>query len=555
MIFIRNDRRKPNERDIRQPGLYLFRDETESGWNFQTTFDLYSIVSKKTVRYIGKVKIGRKGLSLEKGRERQKTALGLSNGGVSQLSNDYFSLGQDVEFYENIIQFHPKNYRQVLGLLRDVVENPSILKENFYEASMSSSLLRDVSKVSIEGQFKRILEKQNKMISYNFGFRIANSNRELQFLVEPKGLPPSNIQVVIGKNGVGKSELLRKMIEEIIQPEKSFNDKSDKFLLGGKTLSDTFANAIGISFSAFDYSFPTSTKSGGIDYQYIGLKGLEKSNTHLDSVFTALEKWNYSHKKQKNIERIIEKLDTSSLEFESVNQSNYLRESLIKVLHNPNKLELWKKAIEILEHEPSFRNLEITDKLIIANRSEPKGTKVNTLNTINEHFVSRLSSGHKIVLLIVTKLVELTQEKSLIFIDEPENYLHPPMLSLLVRAISEILRIRNGVAIIATHSPVVLQEVPSNCTWIMDRKETSIHFERPVLETFGEDIGTLNREIFRLDTRELSYYSLIQEVVEKSSNIEEVFRKFDNKIGSEARSLARQLMYLKNVEGERWFID
>lgn len=45
-------------------------------------------------------------------------------------------------------------------------------------------------------------------------------------------------------------------------------------------------------------------------------------------------------------------------------------------------------------------------------------------------------------------------------IDEPEGHLHPPLLSAFVRALSELLVNRNGVAIIATHSPVVLQEVP-----------------------------------------------------------------------------------------------
>jgi predicted ATP-dependent endonuclease of OLD family len=71
-----------------------------------------------------------------------------------------------------------------------------------------------------------------------------------------------------------------------------------------------------------------------------------------------------------------------------------------------------------------------------------------------------LSSGHKIVLLTMTRLVELVEQRTLVLIDEPEAHLHPPLLSSFVRALSALLKRRNAVAIIATHSPVVLQETP-----------------------------------------------------------------------------------------------
>ena len=49
----------------------------------------------------------------------------------------------------------------------------------------------------------------------------------------------------------------------------------------------------------------------------------------------------------------------------------------------------------------------------------------------------KLSSGHKIVLLTITKLVEKVEEKTLILVDEPEAHLHPPVLSAFVRALSD----------------------------------------------------------------------------------------------------------------------
>ena len=110
----------------------------------------------------------------------------------------------------------------------------------------------------------------------------------------------------------------------------------------------------------------------------------------------------------------------------------------------------------------------------------------------------KLSSGHKIVLLTVTRLVETVEERTLILLDEPEAHLHPPLLSAFVRALSNLLIDRNGVAIIATHSPVVLQEVPRNCVWKVRRTGRHVNAERPEIETFGENVGVLTRYPFIL---------------------------------------------------------
>ena len=50
-----------------------------------------------------------------------------------------------------------------------------------------------------------------------------------------------------------------------------------------------------------------------------------------------------------------------------------------------------------------------------------------------------LSSGHKIVLLTITKLVEMVSEKTLVILDEPELHLHPPLLSSFIRSLSHLL--------------------------------------------------------------------------------------------------------------------
>lgn len=82
-------------------------------------------------------------------------------------------------------------------------------------------------------------------------------------------------------------------------------------------------------------------------------------------------------------------------------------------------------------------------------------------------FFKKLSSGHSALMLIVTQLVRKLDDKFLLLIDEPESHLHPPLLGLFVNCLSWLLRERNAVSIIATHSPVILQEVPRESVWIL----------------------------------------------------------------------------------------
>jgi predicted ATP-dependent endonuclease of OLD family len=160
-----------------------------------------------------------------------------------------------------------------------------------------------------------------------------------------------------------------------------------------------------------------------------------------------------------------------------------------------------------------------------------------------------LSSGHKIVLLIVTRVVETIEERSLVLVDEPEAHLHPPLLSALIRAFSDLLINRNGVAIISTHSPVILQEVPRTCVWRIRRIGRKTKVERPRSETFGENVGTLTHAIFGLEVTDSGFHTMITEAVEEGLSYERILDRFDDQLGDEARGIARSLIATREDQG------
>ncbi|MDC5406710.1 YjbD family protein, partial [Acinetobacter baumannii] len=156
----------------------------------------------------------------------------------------------------------------------------------------------------------------------------------------------------------------------------------------------------------------------------------------------------------------------------------------------------------------------------------------------------------------LTHLVNSVTEKSLILYDEPETYLHPPLISAYLRAISWLLIDRNAIGILTTHSPIILQEVPKSCVWKIIRRGDVFNALRLENETFGENISLLNHEVFNLTASNSSFIDLLEYEAKKyikenknSDNIK-IFKKvlsnFNNEIGSEAR--AHLMKIIKNIK-------
>jgi hypothetical protein len=148
-----------------------------------------------------------------------------------------------------------------------------------------------------------------------------------------------------------------------------------------------------------------------------------------------------------------------------------------------------------------------------------------------------LSSGHKIVLKIITDLTAHLDgsEPTLVLVDEPETHLHPPLLAALLKSIRHCLELLNGYAVIATHSPVVLQETPSRYVNVLKRVSDRTSVGSPTIETFGESIGVITQDAFNLDDGSTDWHETLRELAEKRT-LEDVEKLFGRQLGFAARS-------------------
>lgn len=476
-------------------------------FHFKTLYQLVVYDNEGTRHRVGGVKIGRFAMEQE-GRVSVPTEF-------DELDERHFSLGEDETYYEELNKLGPGTRDRILRGLRDLSLDQGLFERALKEKVTRVSLLRSVTPTTVTGQFARLARGGARLSSYAFTYLAAQSSGSksdpvsLSFEVKPESHPPTNIHVLIGRNGVGKTHLLHHMARALVDEEPKdrevgrFEDKSNS-AAGNKV----FANLVSVTFSAFDRFEPLPSrrdKSEGVHYAYIGLKrvGLTKEGKPLPP---------------KSPEQLSSEFSKS-----------------ISVCRQGARLGRWRRALETLEADPMFQDADVS---ALANEDIDE----QELKAQSTKLFEKLSSGHKIVLISITRLVESVEEKTLVLLDEPEAHLHPPLLAALIRALSDLLADRNGVAVIATHSPVVLQEVPRSCVWKIRRSGLKVVAERPDVETFGENVGVLTREVFGLEVTASGFHKMLREATEQTLNFDEIIERFGGELGGEARAIVRALI-------------
>jgi predicted ATPase len=495
-------------------------------YSYKTLFFLTVFDESGVAHNIGNVKIGYSGQEIGWTEEHIPSQF-------ENLGRNFFSLGQEAEYYQNIksLSFELANY--LLDALRDIANDDDLLASVRQEQVFKTSLLRGISLSAIHGQYKRILIGGALLTVFHFLYIRQTSESkagfELDFHIAPNSKPSTNIHILIGRNGVGKTTLLNNMVSSIVDRQAAIEDVGEFYDISNRNnifansditpaiSADYFSSVASVSFSAFDTFIPPlnrADRSQGTCYFYIGLKNIITEGG----------------------KRKVKLKDFLELREDFVS-------SLKTCLSLQNKKERWISAILKLESDMNFAEMGL-----------PRLANIEDLEDVvrpARFLFDKMSSGHAVVLLSITKLIETVEEKTLVLIDEPESHLHPPLLSAFTRALSDLLINRNAVAIIATHSPVVLQEVPKSCVWKLRRTRLVGHADRPESETFAENVGVLTREVFGLEVSKSGFHELLATSVAEGKNYEEILNEYDNQLGFEGKAILRALVTTRDVqEGE-----
>lgn len=518
----------------------LIRDNWDDWFTFETTFMLKIIDANGGEHNAGRVKIG----EIEQAQRKPSVPTQFD-----VLGERFFSLGQDEDYYNTLNTLDPPLRDRILGGLRDVALDIALFERVKAERVMTVSLMRSVAEESVRGRFHRLARGDAKLTPFHFAYEFPRLQATddppltLSFEVTPESMPPTNIHVLIGRNGVGKTHCLNRMTRSLVEQGEDAAEVGRFSSFGGDGL---FASVVSVSFSAFDPFDPlieTKEKPHAIPYWYIGLRPVPSSSSDVTPVPPLSVRVN-----NRSAPRIAGRVNPVATKKQAPKTPEELAGDFVKsvgVCRVGMRAIRWRSALEALESDPLFREAEVTqlaDTTLDDPFYEDWSSRAKTL------YMS-LSSGHKIVLLTITRLVETVVERTLVLLDEPEGHLHPPLLAAFVRSLSDLLIQRNGVAIIATHSPVVLQEAPRTCVWLLRRSGAEVRAERPENETFGENVGVLTREVFALEVTQAGFHKLLQDAVAAATSYDDVIAHFNNQLGAEARAIARGLLSARDIFG------
>jgi len=405
-----------------------------------------------------------------------------------RLPEEYCSLGTSLHYYGEMRRIFDKQAEDVLHALNDCAITEEIRNKFIQDDTFKFSLIRwsESEKALYEG--RQTLEGLSSIFNSKFEFHCtlngAEAPHSVSFDFGEVGINiPHRIICLIGKNGTGKTQYLANLA---LGMSGAKNDLKDNFVPG----RPLFSKVIAISYSIFD-EFEQPESIDTFSYVYCGYKDTEGNLL-----------------KRKEI-------------------NDRLLNATAKVIKT-KLISKWKSIIE---------------KLCAPERVEKLVAEVESGRQIDFYDFLGLSSGQGVIYNFVTQVFAYVEKDSLLLFDEPENHLHPNAIYDLIEILHELLDQTDSFAILATHSPIIVQQVPSKFVRVFERLGSIPYIRSLDMESFGENLTILTNEIFQKSSSD-EYYKTILKHLKFMSN-DELNSAFPNKLSLSAR------LFLQSYRNEK----
>ncbi len=455
-----------------------------------------------------------------------------------QLPAMFCSVGRSLDYYQRLNEIDQADRNAILSALRDILLYPNLQPEFSSEEGWRKSLFRDEADIDsyirdadtiLSGNFTTLAG-----VDVRFSFHPTHWSEPIDFdFTAPSSSSafdpdlPHRIVVLIGRNGAGKSTLLSRLARVAFAPafERS---KPELQSLGSLQPAIGFTRILAISYSAFD-SFPvpgldernrqqvaTDMDQGRGRYVYAGLRDIS-ADSRRDAQKPSERPQEHDEAppapdSDQNAGRL-KTLTTLADEFER----------MVAKVKAAGDEQLLEQCLGPVLRDPSFSDID-------------GGSFADLFNTTPKDAFMSWSTGHKIALHTLASLVAYVDRKSLVLFDEPEMHLHPPMIAALMHAVRIVLNAKGAIAIVATHSSVILQETFAKHVLVVRRHGDTFRVLKPEHETFGENVGTLTSETFGLTSDSASFYQTLDSLVAVHQDISEIEQLFSPGLSGQARA-------------------
>ncbi|NVZ53457.1 ATP-binding protein [Pseudomonas sp. B6002] len=408
----------------------------------------------------------------------------------TELDETYVSLGQNLDFYENARRnIGAKLGRAALEAINDVVLTPKLQDAVETTTGFRNSLVRyNEAKMALRyglGSFQGTARSKKYEYAFKYDARIPGADVPVtvSFPLDSKDPIPGRLVAIIGRNGVGKTQFLARLAIDLATPVRLSRASARQIEDAFRPQRPLFSRVIALSFSAFDKFIRPQKKN--ISYIYCGV--LDDGG----------------------------KLSRTALEARHI--------EFLKRIQELDREDMWEKQIAL-----------------ISNVSKREVSIGRYIKSIDDGSIPAMSSGQSILIYFVSAALAYMKEDSLILFDEPEIHLHPAAVSMLMRILHFLLEEYDSYAIVATHSPVVIQEVPGSRVVRFERSEYVTSAYPLEQESFGENLSELTKMVFETVETPSFYKQTFRELIDEFT-VGEIAEMFDGQLSLHASAYLASL--------------
>lgn len=442
----------------------------------------------------------------------------------SELPLDFCSLSTSINLYKQLNRYlsveQRTEFERSFHLILDI--QSTYYDKVSHTECFRKSLLRDtnIDDYSLVLGKEKLREnaRQYELRSNIIKVKYDNCEDELTFDFSPlkingvKDILPNGVIAFIGKNGSGKSTILYRLATELFA---SANNRGISIIPKDIVVSQLML----FSYSPFDdFTLPIQNNIYSLKkwmgdflkfkdsqneafkprFIYCGLRDIEQEATELmnageigtqNSFFDAKGNYKAGNRLVDTLPQNMTKMSSECrIAFNVVCEHSEDWDIFIKNLGEEIP-ELKKEMESLMEYKVFF-----DDKW-------------------NDTF-RNLSTGHKFFIHTMSHLIAYCEDNAIVMFDEPENHLQAPLLSFMMKEIRRVLARRSSVMLVATHSPVILQETLSSNVRVVRRSGNKVSIQKPEIETYGASFGAISAYVFDLTSDKVSYFDVLKNVFE-----------------------------------------